>query len=311
MKGVRFDRMKTKAIPYGEVQIERRLPGKPHAGKVLGAIQAHADDIPLYSAGTIAKLMDEGYTGYLIQTTNDEKCGPTMSFGETILSNEREVDELARVLGFKQVFYLGYRNHLMDEASPIELRCRLIFLIRALKMDTVFTFNPWGHDEENPDHWVTGQAVEAACWMAGNAKDYPEHLAAGIEPHAVKEKYYWVVRPGQPYNRIVDISDYLDKRTEALRVNKAQGPAGSSGSRLKARLAQQGVRLPILGDDDETADREYNRLFCSTAARVLGQEYGLEYAEPFFYVPPGGSVFGFAESAEIEAYITEHAVPIE
>jgi hypothetical protein len=199
----------------------------------------------------------------------------------------------------------------MDEASPIELRCRFIFLIRALKIDAVFTFNPWGHGEENPDHWVTGQAVEAACWMAGNAKDYPEHLVAGLMPYSVREKYYWVVRPEQPYNRVVDISSYINKRIEALRVNKAQGPAGSHGSRLKARLAQQGFRLPILGDDDETAEREYIRLFCSTAVRELGQEYGLGYAEPFFYVPPGGSVFGFAESAEIEQYIAEHAVPMK
>lgn len=298
------------AIPCGEVRIERSVPGKPHAGKVLAAIQAHADDIPLFCAGTIAKLLDEGYTGYLIQTTNDEKCGPTMSVGDTILRNEREVEELARVLGFTQTFFLGYRNHLMDEASPIELRCRLMFLIRALKIDTVFTFNPWGHGEENPDHWVTGQAVEAACWMAGNAKDYPEHLAAGIMPHTVQEKYYWVVRPDQPYNRVVDISAYLDKRIDALRVNQAQGPAGSHGSRLKARLAQQGLRLPTLGEDDETADREYIRLFCSTAARALGQAYGLDYAEPFLHVPPAGSVFGFADSTEIEQYIAEHAVPI-
>ncbi|MBI4530814.1 MAG: PIG-L family deacetylase [Candidatus Latescibacteria bacterium] len=305
-----IERMEKKAIPFGEVTVERCVPGEPHTGKVLAAIQAHADDIPIYCAGAVAKLIDEGYTAYLIQTTNDEKCGPTMSFGETILQNEREVEELTNVLGFKKVFFMGYRNHLMDEASSIELRCRLMFLIRALKIDTVFTFNPWGHGEENPDHWVTGQAVEAACWMAGNPKDYPEHLTAGVMPHSVREKYYWVVRPGQPYNRVVDISPYIDRRIEALRVNKAQGPAGSHGSMLRARLTQQGLRLPALGDDDETADREYIRLFCSTAAGELGQECGVEYAEPFFYVPPGGSVYGFAEGVEIERYIAEHAVPI-
>ena len=59
------------------VVVERPQAGRPHEGKVLAAIQAHADDIPLFCAGTIAKLLEEGYTGYLIQTTNDEKCGPT------------------------------------------------------------------------------------------------------------------------------------------------------------------------------------------------------------------------------------------
>lgn len=302
--------MNPQATPYGQVHLERCAPGKPHAGKVLAAIQPHSDDVPIYCGGAVAKLIDEGYTAYLIQTTNDEKCGPTLSYGETILANERDVDELVRVLGFKQVFYLGYRNHLMDEASAVELRARLMFLIRALKIDTVFTFNPWGHGEENPDHWVTAQAVEAACWMAGNPKDYPEHLAAGIMPYSVKEKYYWVGRPGQPYNRVVDISDFIEQRIDANRVNKAQGPAGAHGSLLRARLAKEGLRLPELGGDDDTADREYIRLFCCTAARELGRQYGVEYAEPFFHVPPAGSVYGFATGEEVQQYIAAHAVPL-
>ena len=66
-----------------ELVIERPQANRPHQGKVLAAIQAHADDIPLFCAGTVAKLLQEGYTGYLIQTTNDEKCGPTRSLGET------------------------------------------------------------------------------------------------------------------------------------------------------------------------------------------------------------------------------------
>ena len=37
--------------------------GSPHAGKVLAAIQPHSDDIALLCAGTVAKLVGEGYTG--------------------------------------------------------------------------------------------------------------------------------------------------------------------------------------------------------------------------------------------------------
>ena len=50
-----------------DLAIERNAPGKPHAGKVLAAVQAHFDDIPLFAGGTVAKLIDEGYTGYLIR----------------------------------------------------------------------------------------------------------------------------------------------------------------------------------------------------------------------------------------------------
>ena len=86
--------IENQGTPSGDITLERPVSGKPHGGKVLAAVQPHADDIPLFCGGTIAKLIEEGYTGYLIQTTNDEKCGPTPSIGETVLSNEREVDDL-------------------------------------------------------------------------------------------------------------------------------------------------------------------------------------------------------------------------
>lgn len=111
--------------------------------------------------------------------------------GATILQNEQEVEALAQALGLQMpVHFLGYRNHFLDEASTTELRARLVFLFRALKVDTVITFNPWAHGEENPDHYVTGQAVEAAKWMAGGDKDYPEHAAAGVAPYQVEDQYY-------------------------------------------------------------------------------------------------------------------------
>jgi LmbE family N-acetylglucosaminyl deacetylase len=287
-----------------EVFVETMKEGEPHRGKVLAAVQAHSDDIPFFCGGTIAKLVDEGYTAHLIQTTNDEKCGPTTSIGKTVLSNEEDVQALAEVLDFQEVFNLEYRNHRMDGISPLELRARLIFLFRLLKVDTVFTFNPWGHGEENPDHYVTARAVEAACWMSGMDKDYPEHFAAGLEPHTVREKYYWVARPGQPYNRVVDISDAMDKKVAAMSVNKSQGPAGSQGSCLKERLAARGLRLPEFGETNEEADRAYIEHFLLDLYRDLAQRYGLEYAEAFWYLGP-------SDSSKIEDYVKEHAVPLE
>ena len=57
--------------PPDAVFLERAAAGTPHQGKVLLAVQAHSDDIPLSAAGTVAKLVKEGYTGYLIRATND------------------------------------------------------------------------------------------------------------------------------------------------------------------------------------------------------------------------------------------------
>src|SRR6476661_11155363 len=40
----------------GQAFLERPAEGTPHRGKILLAIQAHSDDIPLSAAGTVAKL---------------------------------------------------------------------------------------------------------------------------------------------------------------------------------------------------------------------------------------------------------------
>jgi len=289
-----------------EVVIERPASGKPHAGKVLAAIQPHVDDIAIFASGTVAKLINEGYTGYLIRTTNDEMAGAGTT-GETVLHNEIDNEAVAKVLGLKKTFNLEYRNHCLDSEPIQDFRGRLILLFRLLKVDTVLCYDPWGLYEENPDHYVTAKMVEAACWMAGMEKDYPEQLAAGLTPHGVREKYYFARGP-QLVNRVVDISSTIDRKVAANVAIVAQGPGGNAGARLRQSLAAKGQRLPILGDDDETANRQYIKHlvldYDSQASRgvpsdrEVGHKYGLEWAEPFHYIGPPES--------KLDQYIAEH-----
>ena len=285
---------------HGDLVIERALPGKPHAGKVLAAIQPHSDDLPLFAAGAVAKLLNEGYTGYLIRVTNDDMAGPG-SVGNTVLENEKDNQAVGRVMGFTKIFDLNYPNHQMDNTSRVELKARLIFIFRLLQVDTVFCYDPWGHYEENPDHYVTAACVEAACWMAAGGKDYPEHFAAGLSPHAVTQKYYFA-RFQQRVNRVVDIGSTIEKKVDVNLVNRAQGPAGEGGARLRASLRARNLRLPLLGDNDETANRNYIKQFVLAHDAALGKKYGLEWAEQFHYIGP--------ENAPVEEYVQQHALPL-
>src|SRR5215467_5293968 len=229
-------------VPFAdtEVVIESHVAGQPHAGKVLAAIQPHADDIPIFACGLVLKLIAEGYSGYLIRTTNDDHTGPG-TVGEGVLANERDNLAVAQACGLKKTYDLYYRNHMLDSVSPLELRLRLIFLFRLLKIDTVICYDPWAHFEENPDHYSTASAVEAACWMSGMSKDYPEHFDAGLAPHAVTEKYYFARGP-QYVNRVVDIANFIERKISVNILNTAQGPAGRQGAELRRRLADQGLR---------------------------------------------------------------------
>jgi LmbE family N-acetylglucosaminyl deacetylase len=283
---------------------ERALSGTPHQGKVLAAIQPHSDDIAEFCAGTVAKLIQEGYTGYMIRATNDDMgddVGEPGSVGENVLRNEREVTEQTRVLGLKRDFALNYNNHRMSDISRNELICRLIFLFRLLKIDTVFCYDPWAHDEENPDHYVLAHCVEAACWMAGRVHDYPEQLAAGLEARAVSDKYYYARHPDT--TRVVDTSAMVEKKIDANLCNVAKGPGGHHGSKLRAALAKDGKRLPLLGNDDATADRNYIREFVLSGDRELGRKYGVEYAEAFHYIPPEAP-------SRVDEYVKRHATSL-
>src|SRR5262245_24134981 len=98
-----------------DVHFERAAEGQPSEGKVLLAVQAHSDDIPLTASGTVAKLVKEGYTGYLVRATNDDMgdapgLGTPGTVGDHVLGNERDNAEVARILGLKKVFDLNYPN---------------------------------------------------------------------------------------------------------------------------------------------------------------------------------------------------------
>ena len=294
--------------PTDDVVIEKARDGLPHKGKVLAAIQPHCDDLSLFAAGTVAKLIKEGYEGYLIRTTNDDHAGRGETVGDVIKNNSSDNQAVARALGLKKVFDLGYRNHMMDNYSMQDIRGRLIFLFRLLRVDTIITYDPWGHYEENPDHYITARAVEAARWMAGGGRDYPEHFEAGLKPHSVIERYYFARGP-QLVNRIVDITGTIEQKIKANLANISQGPAGEAGSALRKRLEKEGKYLPLLGNSDAQANQNYIRHFVLDmdsqnlrgvpSDKEVGKPYQLEWAERFHY-------FG-AETSTLPKYIDENA----
>ena len=131
-----------------------------------------------------------------------------------------------------------------------------------------------------------------------------EQIAAGFEAHAVTEKYYYARHP--EITRVVDITNTVEKKIDANICNVAKGPGGHHGSKLRAQLAKQGKTLPLLGDDDRTADRNYIREFVLAADRALGKRYGVEYAEAFHYI--GGPS---ARRSPVDQYIDDNAVPLK
>ncbi|MDA0196561.1 MAG: hypothetical protein O2951_16225 [Bacteroidetes bacterium] len=80
-----------------------------------------------------------------------------------------------------------------------------------------------------------------------------------------------------------------------------QGPGGDAGANWRDRLAKEGKYLPLLGDDNDTANRNYiKQVVFDMDSQILrgvpsdkevGKPYGLEWAERFHYIGPQQSKF--------------------
>jgi LmbE family N-acetylglucosaminyl deacetylase len=269
--------------PHPTVNIERAVGGQPHRGRVLAIVEPHLDDALLFAGGTISKLLDEGYTGYLIRVSNDEMCGYGLSVGKTVAAAEEDASRVAKILRIHPPIDLGYRNHQIDDLSRNALRARLIFLFRLLKVDTVFTYDPHGggHYEDNPDHYVTAQVVESACWHAGYPNDYPEHRLAGIEPYQVTERYYFARGP-QLVNWVVDTADYQGAKLEA--ILGASTALYQLLQEYRDYTRARGIAIDWLDRPDGEALREYVHQQFIEHDRRVGAMYGLAAAETFHHI---------------------------
>ena len=158
-----------------------------------------------------------------------------------------------------------------------------------------------GTDEENPDHAMIAKGVEAACWMAGRAHDYPEQFAAGLRPKAVKEKYYYARRPEITRPWWTSAVSSIPK-VEANRANQAKGPAGHHGSQNRAELRQKEPASAAPG-----RRRRDGRPQLRQGVRPLAQPGAR--AEVRRRIRRGVPLHRAGDAEPVEDYIRKHAVP--
>ena len=175
--------------------------------KTILAVLAHPDDESFGLGGTLALYASKGYDTYYICATR----GEVGTVDEEHLKGFKDIAELrtdelrraAKILGLKDVFFLGYRdsgmpgmednkhpdaqiNHSLDEVAG-----RVVKYIRELKPDIVLTFDPIG-GYKHPDHIHIHQATVLAFEKADDATFHPE---AGL-PFKPRALYYQVFPRG-------------------------------------------------------------------------------------------------------------------
>lgn len=171
--------------------------------KTILAVLAHPDDESFGLGGTLAFYAQKGYDVYYICATRGEAGSADeeflKGFKDTAEMRTDELTRAAKILGIKEVFFLGYRdsgmpgmdanqhpdaqiNHSIDEVAG-----RVVKYIRELKPNIVLTFDPIG-GYKHPDHIHIQQATTLAFEKADDASFHPE---AGL-PFKPRALYYQI-----------------------------------------------------------------------------------------------------------------------
>lgn len=215
----------------------------------------HPDDAEFGAGGTIIKWVAEGKEVYLCVCTNGNKgsSDPEMTSENLAHIRHHEQEAAAKVLGIKEVIFLDYPDGGLEDTP--EFRGNVVRLVRRIRPDAIATTDPYMKYWSHRDHRIAGTVALDAVWpYARDHLFYPEHAAAGLLPHKVKEVYLW--RPEKP-NHYVDISDVFQQKIKALMCHKSQ---------VGNRPAHKNVEITV-----------------RQRAEALGKEKKIPLAEAFYH----------------------------
>lgn len=251
-------------------------------------VVAHADDMEFMAAGAIAKMAALGYEIREVIATNNERGTLLPDWDERFTAETRreEARRGARVLGVNDdVEFFGYEDGRLSETPLNELRERCMRAIRTHKPDIVFTWDPWAPYEEHQDHRSIGLAATEAASFSHFPLYYPEHREDGLEPHLVGERYFFAKSP-RDVNKTVDISQYIDKKVDALCEHVCQMEMTIMD--LQAQLVAAGIDFPPVTNADPKDYRPLIDRQIRAWAASVGNRNGMRFAEEFRRSRMGG-----------------------
>ena len=247
---------------------------------VVLSVAAHGDDAEFKAGGTLAKLAAAGHDVYLAIATDNDRGSFRLPPEELRRIARPEAEAAAAALGAKGVFMLGYTDGDLCDIRPSVLRGQVMRLIRQLKTDIVFSWDPFAPFEDHPDHRAIAWATSDAAAFSQFALYHPEHREEGLEPHRVSE-WYWYSKADWQLNKLVDVSDTIDQKLQALYAYECQMVLTLDLFLDDARAA--GIDEALLAHVDPNDYQRWIEMGVRAAAGELGQELGVPYAEGFRY----------------------------
>lgn len=176
------------------------------------AFGAHPDDVELSCGGTIAKEVSFGKKVGIVDLTRGE-LGTRGSVG----LRAEEAKQAASILGINVRENLGFRDGFFknDEAHQLEI----IKILRKYRPKVILCN---ARTDRHIDHGRAASLVHDACFLSGLSKietfvdDTPQKL---WRPSQI---YHYVQWNNDPCNFVVDISEFVDKKIEAILAYSSQ-----------------------------------------------------------------------------------------
>lgn len=215
------------------------------------AVFSHPDDVELTAAGTLLKLKSLGYSTGVLDVTRGE-----MGTRGTPEIRAGEADEAARVMKLDLRLNLEQPDghvSLTDEA-----RRALVRVLRAHR-PRVLLAPHW--DDPHPDHSHTSQLVREAARLSSMRRYDEEGGQGAIQmPMIAHAVYSRLVVP----SFIVDVSDFIEEKFEAIRAHASQFYDPKSDE-PRTRISEENFLRQL-----------ENRM------RYYGSLIGVEAGEPFY-----------------------------
>lgn len=250
-------------------------------GKTVLVFSAHADDCEFFAGGTVARFASEGWDVIEVIATDNGRGSYELDTEELVVrSRDREAREAARVLGKKDIIFLGYSDGFLGDVPLNELRERFIRLIREYRPRVMMTWDPWAPCEPHPDHRHVGMAAVEAAEFSAMPLFHPDQVREGLKPHMVPERYYFAKVPERA-DRVVDISAFIDRKVEALLAHESQMRLILQTARMALEAVEGDSEILKLLDIDHPGP--VLDLFIRAFGAKAGTKVGYAYGEAFRY----------------------------
>ncbi len=176
------------------------------------AIGVHPDDVELGCSGTLMKHIDQGYTVGILDLTRGE-----LGTRGTIATRKKEALDASKIMGVKVRENLGFRDGFFvnDEKHQREL----IKVIRKYQPSIVISNAKY---DRHPDHGRSAQLTYDACFLSGLSKVETSLNGKKQQAHRPKALYHYIQAIHTEPHFVVDITNYFDRKLEAIHAYKTQ-----------------------------------------------------------------------------------------